>query len=106
MDQNFEILFKQFEKHLDSRLDRIESALSILATDNRENTKKVFEHEVKIEQNKIDIDKIANNVRAKNDTYDNKIDRIENTLGKYTGALIVISFVFSLAFFILNYFKK
>jgi len=116
-DSNFEILFKQFEKHIDSRLDRIESALTILNSDNKENSKQIAEHNILIRQNKFDIDSIGDSVRnnekkcqtsnsSEHSKLFEKVDKLENEMSFFKGATFIIPFVLTLIYFLINYLTK
>jgi len=105
--------FDQNEKHIDSRLDKLESALSILNSDNRENSKRIAEHSILIAQNKSDIDNLASNIRnsekscqtSNNDQHKklfDKVDKIEQSMAFFRGALFLIPFILTLVYFFLN----
>jgi hypothetical protein len=114
---DFEILFKQFEKHIDGRLDRIENALTILNSDNRENSKRIAEHNILIAQNKIDLDNLGALQRAGEKTCQTensaqhkklfeKVDKIESDMAFFKGATFIIPFGLSALYFIINYLGK
>ena len=104
---------KQLEKHIDNRLDRIESALSILNTDNKRNSEKIAEHNIRIQQNKEDLDALGKisrdmhmNCSKDNDNMHQiiftRVEKLENGFSFYKGAVFVMPFVVGIIYFFIG----
>ena len=108
-----EIKLEQFEKHFDRRFDNLENAISILASESKENTKKIIEHNILISQNQIDIRGIGELTRnhekscqvensAQHKKLFEKVDRLENDFSFYRGAIFLIPFILTALYFFIN----
>lgn len=109
----FEAQLKQFEKHIDERLDRIESALSVLNTDNKRNSERIAEHNILIAQNKSDVDAVGKlsrdmhlNCSADNrnhhDIIFTRLGKVENDISFYKGAVFLVPLILSGIYFFIN----
>lgn len=113
-DINMENMFRQFEKHLDKRLDRIEDVLTVLNTDNKENSRKIAEHNILISQNRADLNNLGSATRdaeirfmcenkEHHDEFFNRLKRIDERLNKLMGAIIIVPFFLTAIYFLINF---
>ena len=109
----FELQLEKFEKHLDARLDRIESALSVLNTDNKRNSERIAEHNILIAQNKTDVDamgKITRDMHLKcsadnrnhHEILFTRLGKVENEISFYKGAVFLVPLILSGIYFFIN----